>query len=59
MNKPLIGSIDFDNAQQVETWLAYFGITIYQLHEAVDAVGGDPRAVTEHLVHQGASGGAG
>lgn len=59
MSNPLIGAIDFNNVQQVETWLRHFGITISQLHEAVDAVGGDPQAVTEHLLHQGGSAGVG
>lgn len=59
MSNVLIDPIDFDNAQQVDIWLEHFGITISQLHEAVDAVGGDPQAVTEHLLHQGGSAGPG
>ena len=54
-----MGLINLDDAEQVQGWLTHFDITISQLQEAVDAAGNDPQAVTEHLLHQGASGGAG
>jgi hypothetical protein len=52
-------SIDLGEPEQMKHWLDHFGITAQQLQEAVDAVGGDPRAVTEHLLNQGASAGPG
>ncbi len=40
-------------------WREHFGVTIEQLLEAVQAVGGDPQAIREHLLNQGSSAGAG
>ncbi|MDP9044016.1 MAG: DUF3606 domain-containing protein [Pseudomonadota bacterium] len=57
MNQPPASSIHLDDAEQVQRWLDHFGVTAEQLQEAVQAVGSDPQAVTEHLLHQGASAG--
>ncbi len=51
--------IDLDDPEQCRRWLDHFGVTLQQLQEAVNAAGHDPRAVTEHLLNQGASAGAG
>ena len=59
MNQPPTGPIDLDDEAQLQAWLDHFGITAEQLREAVDAVGTDPQAVTEHLLHQGGSAGSG
>jgi hypothetical protein len=59
MNQPPIGPIDLDDAEQTQAWIDHFGITAEQLQEAVQAAGTDPKAVTEHLLNQGASAGAG
>lgn len=59
MLEPPIGPIDLANTEQVQRWLDYFGINAEQLQEAVRAAGSDPRAVTEHLLNQGGSAGAG
>ena len=53
------GPIDPDDADNLQAWLDHFGITAEQLREAVNAAGSDPRAVTEHLLNQGASAGPG
>ena len=55
----LTGPIDLDDAEGMQRWLDHFGITAEQLEEAVHAAGSDPQAVTEHLLHQGGSAGAG
>ena len=59
MNQPPTGSIDLDDANQLQQWLDHFGITAEQLRDAVHAAGSDPQAVTEHLLQQGASAGTG
>lgn len=59
MNQPPIDAINLDDAEQVQRWLDHFGVTVEQLQEAVQAAGSDPQAVTEHLLHQGASSGPG
>ena len=53
------GPIDPRDARCLQAWLDHFGITAVQLQEAVNAAGSDPRAVAEHLLHQGGSAGAG
>jgi len=53
------GPIDPDDEQRLPLWLDHFGITAEQLREAVAAAGNEPGAVTEHLLHQGSSSGAG
>lgn len=52
-------SIDVHDPASVKRWCQEFGVTQAQLAEAVQAVGGDPAAVREHLLNQGASAGAG
>ena len=59
MNQKPSGPTRLDDGEQVQSWLEYFGITAEQLEEAVRAAGSDPQAVTEHLLNQGASAGAG
>ena len=59
MNQPPGDAIDLDDAEQLQRWLDHFGVTAEQLEEAVNAAGSDPQAVTEHLLHQGGSAGAG
>lgn len=59
MNQPPLGPINLCDAEQTQRWLDHFGITAEQLREAVQAAGSDPQAVTEHLLQQGASAGAG
>jgi hypothetical protein len=56
---PPTQSIDLADPAQVQRWLDHFGITAQELQEAVNAAGHDPHAVTEHLLNQGASAGAG
>ncbi|WP_425258883.1 DUF3606 domain-containing protein [Rubrivivax sp. RP6-9] len=56
---PPAGPIDPDDSMHLQAWLDHFGITAQQLREAVNAVGGDPGSVTEHLTYQGASAGPG
>jgi hypothetical protein len=56
---PFPGPIDPDDAVHLRAWLDYFGITVEQLREAIAATGNEPQAVTEHLLHQGGSAGAG
>jgi hypothetical protein len=51
--------IDLADPSVVRQWCQHFGITVQQLEEAVLAAGTDPAAVTEHLLNQGASAGAG
>ncbi len=52
-------TVDPDDAAGLEHWSEHFGATVEQLVEAVLAVGGEPAAVREHLLNQGASAGAG
>ena len=59
MNQPPSGQISLDDSEQLQRWLDHFGITAEQLQEAVRAAGTDPQAVTEHLLNQGSSAGAG
>jgi Protein of unknown function (DUF3606) len=59
MTQPSDGPIQLDDQEQLQGWLDHFGITAVQLRDAVQAAGSDPRAVTEHLLQQGASAGAG
>jgi hypothetical protein len=50
--------IDLHDEEGLTYWRNEFGVTTEQLHEAVQAVGGQPGAVREHLLNQGASAGA-
>ena len=52
-------SVDLNDDAGMAHWLAHFGATQQQLAEAVQAVGGDPARVLEHLLNQGASAGVG
>lgn len=56
---PLHSRIDLDSPREASRWCEYFGVTIEQLTEAVQAVGHEPGAVREHLLRQGGSAGAG
>jgi Protein of unknown function (DUF3606) len=51
--------IDLDDDADVHRWCDHFGVTRSQLEEAVQAAGNVPADVTEHLLNQGASAGAG
>lgn len=51
--------VDLADEAGMAHWLAHFGVTRQQLEEAVQAVGGEPARVHEHLLNQGASAGAG
>jgi len=56
---PLADTIDLADEAGAQRWCDHFGITLTQLEEAVQAAGTEPAAVTEHLLNQGASAGAG
>ncbi len=66
MNQPTQGDnnqtqserIDPSDENGLRRWQEKFGVTAEQLQEAVQAVGGDPDAVREHLLNQGSSAGA-
>jgi hypothetical protein len=51
--------VDMDDEAGLHYWREHFGVTTQQLAEAVLAVGQDPAAVREHLLHQGGSAGVG
>lgn len=57
--RPPHGPVDPDDDARLQAWLDHFGVTAEQLREAVLAVGGEPGAVAEHLLHQGGSAGPG
>ncbi len=56
---PLPASVDPQDPAGLSRWCQVFGVTAQQLAEAVQAVGGEPDAVREHLLNQGSSAGAG
>ena len=56
---PAPARVDPDDEAGLRYWRAHFGVTVEQLLEAVQAVGGAPQAVREHLLNQGSSAGAG
>jgi Protein of unknown function (DUF3606) len=56
---PLPTRIDPGDEEGLRRWSEHFGVTAQQLIEAEKAVGGDPAAVQQHLLQQGASAGAG
>ncbi len=56
---PAPACVDLADAAGMAHWLDHFGVTQQQLEEAVQAVGGDPARVREHLLNQGSSAGAG
>ncbi len=51
-------TVDPADAQGLAYWAQHFGVNSDQLRESVQAVGGDPQAVREHLLNQGGSAGA-
>ncbi|HET7792113.1 MAG TPA: DUF3606 domain-containing protein [Rhizobacter sp.] len=51
--------IELSDPAAVRRWCEYFGVTVEQLCEAVQAVGPMAKAVEEHLLNQGGSAGAG
>lgn len=53
------GPVDPNDPARLQQWLDHFGVTDEQLQEAVHAAGRSPAAVTEHLLNQGGSAGAG
>lgn len=56
---PPEAAVDPADEATLARWLQHFGCTREQLEEAVQAVGGDPGRVREHLLNQGGSAGAG
>jgi hypothetical protein len=51
-------TIDLNDEANVQRWIDYFGITITQLEEAVQAAGTNATDVKQHLLNQGSSAGA-
>lgn len=63
MQVPLVPVNEFtqvtlNDAKDAERWMQHFGATREQIEEAIRAVGNDVTAISEHLQHQGAGGGA-
>ncbi|MES2886622.1 MAG: DUF3606 domain-containing protein [Pseudomonadota bacterium] len=50
--------VDPTDPSNLAHWRDEFGVTLEQLTEAVEAVGGDPEAIRQHFLDTGSSAGA-